>query len=76
MCECCGGETKNIVLKVNGIGCNHCAQSIEQSIRGLKGIKSVKVDTQEGKINVSFNMNDVNESLIRSAIKDAGYDVE
>ena len=35
------------VLKVEGMSCNHCVNSIETSVGGLTGVSAVKVDLRQ-----------------------------
>ncbi|QQZ10399.1 copper chaperone CopZ [Heyndrickxia vini] len=63
-------------LKVNGMSCNHCVNSIEGSVGKLQGVKSVKVHLDAGKVDVEFNPSDVSLNEIKETIDDQGYDVE
>ena len=35
---------KSIVLKVNGMSCQHCVNSIHDAVAQIVGVKQVKVD--------------------------------
>lgn len=63
-------------LKVNGMSCGHCVNSIEGSVGKLDGVNSVKVKLAEGTVDVEFNPSEVDLSKIKETIDDQGYDVE
>jgi copper chaperone len=67
---------ENITLKVNGMSCGHCVNSIEGTVGELQGINSVKVNLAEGTVDVEFNPAEVSLSKIKETIDDQGYDVE
>ncbi|MFC4801827.1 copper chaperone CopZ [Neobacillus sp. GCM10023253] len=67
---------ENITLKVNGMSCGHCVNSIEGSVGKLDGVHSVKVHLAEGTVDVIFNPAEVSLSKIKETIDDQGYDVE
>ncbi|RAL22090.1 copper chaperone CopZ [Thermoflavimicrobium daqui] len=66
----------NITLHVQGMSCSHCVNSIEGNVGELKGVHSVKVHLNEGKVDVSFDANVVSLNEIIDVIEDQGYDVE
>lgn len=76
MCECCGGHNHNIEFKVSGMTCNHCAASVEKSVSSIKGVKSVNVNLNEGKVTVQFNPNDTKVEYIKAGIESVGFEVE
>ena len=42
-------------LKVQGMSCNHCVNSIEGSVGELTGVSSVKVNLGNGEVSVEFD---------------------
>ncbi|MBI0579805.1 copper chaperone CopZ [Neobacillus cucumis] len=67
---------EKITLKVNGMSCGHCVNSIEGSVGKLAGVKSVNVHLKEGNVDVEFNPAEASLSKIKETIDDQGYDVE
>jgi len=67
---------EKITLKVNGMSCGHCVNSIEGSVGKLDGVNSVKVNLAEGTVDVEFTPSEVHLSKIKETIDDQGYDVE
>lgn len=63
----------NAVLKVEGMSCGHCVQSIEQALTqvGATG----KVDLAAKKVEVEYDESKLTIDAIKEAIEDQGYDV-
>ncbi|MGM7723970.1 copper chaperone CopZ [uncultured Metabacillus sp.] len=66
---------ETILLKVEGMSCNHCVNSIEGSIGKLNGVSNVKVDLGQGTVEVKFDASQVTEKEMKDTIEDQGYDV-
>jgi len=64
-----------VTLKVEGMSCNHCVQSVERSVGELAGVDQVKVNLAEGKVAVLFDEAKVSRAQIEEAIDDQGYTV-
>ncbi|AQS55715.1 copper chaperone CopZ [Novibacillus thermophilus] len=66
---------QHITLNVQGMSCGHCVNSIEQNVGQINGVQSVKVNLEEGKVDVTFNSDEVSLKDIKDVIEDQGYDV-
>ncbi|CAM3867257.1 copper chaperone CopZ [Alkalicoccus chagannorensis] len=62
-------------LKVEGMTCGHCVSAVEGSVGSLSGVESVKVNLDQGQVNVSYDTAQVSEEAIKEAIDDQGFDV-
>ncbi|MEK3886773.1 copper chaperone CopZ [Bacillus sp. FSL K6-3431] len=62
------------VLKVEGMSCGHCVNSIESSVGELKGVSSVKVALANNEVTVEFD-NIETLKKIKETIEDQGYEV-
>lgn len=62
-------------LKVQGMSCNHCVNSIEGSVGQLAGVSSVKVDLSNGEVTVEFDNQQTTLDQIKETIEEQGYDV-
>ncbi len=60
------------VLSVTGMTCDHCASTIEKTLRDLGGVQTVKVSYAEGKAWVE-TQDTVQVEGIVAAIKASGY---
>lgn len=64
---------QNITLKVAGMSCNHCVNSVEGALKTLGAVG--KVDLANGTVQVEFDENVLTQDAIKEAIEDQGYDV-
>lgn len=65
-----------VTLKVSGMSCMHCKHAVESAVKALPGIEKVEAMVKEGKVEVSYDSSQVSLEQIKTAIEDAGYDVE
>ncbi|MEM5011016.1 copper chaperone CopZ [Niallia taxi] len=63
-------------LKVAGMSCGHCVKAVEGSVGELKGVSAVKVNLEQGQVDVEFNDKEVSLAMIKETIDDQGYDVQ
>ncbi len=64
-----------INIKVSGMSCSHCARRIEEAIRGVSGVKEVKVELESGRVWVGASDGVKKEDVVR-AVEQAGYRVD
>ena len=67
---------KTAVLKVEGMSCRHCVNSINKAIGELKGVDKVWVDLEKKTVSVDYNQDQVGLDRIREVIEDQGYEVK
>lgn len=67
--------SNQITLQVQGMTCGHCVSSIENSVGAMNGVQKVKVELNNGTVDVEYN-NDVDVQKITDTIEDQGYTVE
>lgn len=67
---------KSVVLKVNGMSCQHCVNSIHDTVAQIVGVKQVKVDLKSKLVEVEYDQSFTNELLIVECIEDQGFDVQ
>ncbi|KIL34714.1 copper resistance protein CopZ [Cohnella kolymensis] len=60
-------------LKVQGMSCNHCVNSVEGAVKSLGA--SATVDLASNSVSVEFDESRVSLEAIKAAIQDQGYDV-
>ncbi len=63
----------NIVLKVEGMSCNHCLQTIESALTEL-GVKG-KVNLVEQTVNIDYEDSNISISQIKTTIEEKGYEI-
>lgn len=64
---------ENVTLKVKGMSCGHCVNSIEGALNQI-GVEG-KVILAEGKVEVKFDETKLKFSDIKEAIENQGYDI-
>lgn len=62
------------ILKVEGMSCGHCVNSIETNVGELTGVSTVKVDLANKEVSVEFD-NAATLAQIKETIEDQGYDL-
>ncbi|WP_172372807.1 copper chaperone CopZ [Sporosarcina jiandibaonis] len=62
------------VLKVEGMSCNHCVNSIETSVGELTGVSAVKVDLGNKEVSVEYS-DEATLAKVKETIEDQGYDL-
>jgi len=67
--------TKEVVLEVPDMTCQHCVRSIEGALNGVKGIKQAEVTLKNKIVKVLFEEKVDQEGIIK-AINSAGYEVK
>lgn len=65
---------QQVTLNVQGMSCGHCVNSIEGNVGELKGVETVKVHLQDGKVDVAFDPEKVDLKDITEVIEEQGYD--
>ncbi|CAH2462675.1 MULTISPECIES: copper chaperone CopZ [Bacillus] len=67
---------EQLTLKVEGMSCGHCVNSIESNVKELNGVEQVKVQLAEGTVEVTIDSSVVTLKDIVVVIEDQGYDVQ
>lgn len=67
---------EQLTLKVEGMSCGHCVNSIESSVKELNGVEQVKVQLAEGTVEVTIDASAITLKDIVAVIEDQGYDVQ
>ena len=63
-------------LRVEGMSCGHCVNTVEGSVGKLNGVEAVQVNLAEKKVEVTFDENAIRLQDIADVIEEQGYDVE
>ncbi len=82
----CGGNKKDksaeqataslIEVKIDGMTCTACEQTIQRKVGKLEGIKSVKATFTDGRAAIEYFPSLVDTLKIREAITSSGYTVK
>ena len=66
-------ETRVMKIKVNGMMCAHCEAHVKKALEAIEGIDSAVASHEENLVTIT-NSKDIDESVIKAAIEDAGYE--
>ena len=62
---------QEITWKVEGIACTGCENRIENALKQIEGVTTVKADHETGTVTVKTNENSI--SMIQEKIEDLGF---
>lgn len=69
-------STEIKALKVEGMSCSHCENTVKNAVGSLNGVVSVNVDLNGKKVVVEFEPEKVSIDTIKAVIEDQGYEVK
>lgn len=61
------------ILLVEGMSCGHCEKAVKNALGELDGVKEVSVNLETKQVEVEGD--NLQDSILKEAIEDAGYDV-
>ncbi|HXE51802.1 MAG TPA: heavy metal-associated domain-containing protein [Tepidisphaeraceae bacterium] len=61
------------VIRIEGMHCHKCEQSIQKALCGFPGVHEVEVDFNSGQASVLFDRGGVTIKQLMDAVNDAGY---
>jgi len=67
---------KKVTLMLDGLHCGHCAETVANGLKKLKGVKSVEVVYTTSKGKVVYDTDVVKIEDIVKTVKDLGYNVK
>ncbi|KAL6992138.1 serine/threonine protein kinase Ran1 [Sarracenia purpurea var. burkii] len=67
---------KRIQVRITGMTCAACSNSVEGALRSINGILRASVALLQNKAEIVFDPNLVKEEYIKNAIEDAGFEAE
>lgn len=62
-------------IKVKGMSCMHCVNSVVEALSALEGVGDVKVDLSSGEAQLE-EIRPVDQEEIRKAVEQIGFEVE
>jgi P-type Cu+ transporter len=67
---------KDLNLKIRGMSCASCAQTIEKAILNVSGVAEGNVNFSADRASVSYDPQQTNINIITKAVADAGYEAQ
>jgi Cu+-exporting ATPase len=69
------GELKKTSVKIVGMTCTSCAQTIEAALSRTEGVRNASVNFATETAYIDYDAVLTNENALEQVIKDTGYDV-
>ena len=67
--------TQTITLNIQGMTCGGCVKSVTNSLNQVAGVQSVDVSLDYNNATISFDDSQAQQSTLKEAIEDAGFDL-
>ena len=64
-----------VILKINGMSCEHCVKTITDVLTGTDGVSKVKVNLKKGEAKVNFDDSKATVEKLAQAITAAEYEL-
>ena len=65
-------KTKEVKLSISGMSCNHCANTVTQALKSVKGVKKVSVSLEDKTARITAKET-VAASALTDAVSSAGF---
>ena len=62
-------------IKVDGMTCGGCVNSIQNALRQYDGVVEASADLDNGSVTIEFDAEQIGQAALEAAIADAGFDV-
>ena len=62
-------------IKVEGMTCQHCVQTITEALNNITGLNTVNVDLVKKEVSVKFNENETKLQKIFDKIIEVGFEL-
>jgi len=62
------------LMMIDGMSCGHCMNHVKNALEEINGVKSVAVDLQGKNAVIELNQ-DIEDSILKAAVEEVGYDV-
>lgn len=66
-------EQQQVVLPIGGMACSGCANTVQQALEKLDGVKEVTVDLNHESATVTFDPKTITAEALGQAVEEAGY---
>ncbi|WCK52974.1 heavy metal-associated domain-containing protein [Aneurinibacillus sp. Ricciae_BoGa-3] len=63
-------------IKVKGMTCQACVNSVTKSLQGVEGVQKADVDLAKHQATVTYDEGKTSPSDLKKAVEDAGFEAE
>ena len=67
------GRDQLVLIRIEGMHCHKCEQTIQKALAALRGVHEVEVDFNSGLASVLYDRDAVNVTQLMEAVNNAGY---
>jgi Cu+-exporting ATPase len=67
------GRDQFVIIRIEGMHCHKCEQSIQKALLQHTGVREVEVDFATGQASILFDRGSVTVTDLLDAVTDAGY---
>lgn len=67
--------TRTITLNIDGMTCGGCVKSVTNALNQVTGVSQANISLEQKNAVISFDDTQTNESVLKQAIEEAGFDV-
>ena len=67
-------DSKTLTMRIEGMSCATCANTIDRDVKALDGVESVFVNVANDKMTVTFDQTKIKLSDIKKRVHDSGYE--
>ncbi|XP_066286595.1 copper-transporting ATPase 1-like [Branchiostoma lanceolatum] len=68
------GDQNKVKIKVEGMTCNSCVESIEKLMSSVEGVKTIKVSLENKEAVIDFDPQQTDPTLLKDGIDNMGFD--
>jgi copper chaperone CopZ len=65
--------TKTVHLRIEGMSCPHCVQTLERALLAADGVQAATVDLEQQEAVVQYDPNVVQPASLVTTVMEAGY---
>ena len=66
---------QSVTLKIAGMSCAGCVNSVERVVRAIPGVAGVRVSLEDATAAIDYDPERTGTAAFKSAIEEAGYEV-
>ena len=66
---------KQELVKIEGMTCQHCVQTIKEALKKISGLNSIDVDLDKKEVDISFDENETSLQEITNKIVGIGFEL-
>jgi copper chaperone len=67
---------RELTVKIGGMTCEHCVQTIEEALIDVDGILAAEADLEKGEVFVQFDDSRLTLQAIHDTIEELGYEIK